>query len=267
MPFDALTWWTHDRPPATYGGANRSCVHGRALVSLQSVRSGLRQTPHAVLAACSGEDQAIPMLDPLARGLDADAETVIGAKVRAIAIAPAGGGYHPTHSRLLELLEQVTQEGSVRCVYVVQPDPLPERGRLEVSSPETFDELLRHFPRLHFHFGGMLHAYESLFRLMHRSSWLTTNVAGALGKPRLLDVVLERATEEGLGQRLYFASGFPNLDPTTALEQLLGHNVWRRERGLPSLPSALLRGIADRGNPVDYEPGTETGRTGSGPKA
>ena len=103
------------------------------------------------------------MLDPLARGLDADAETVIGAKVRAIAIAPAGGGYHPTHSRLLELLEQVTQDGSVRCVYVVQPDPLPERGRLEVSSPETFDELLRHFPRLHFHFGGMLPAYESLF--------------------------------------------------------------------------------------------------------
>ena len=55
----------------------------------------------------------------------------------------------------------------------------PERGRLEVSSPETFDELLRHFPRLHFHFGGMLPAYESLFRLMHRSSWLTANVAGA----------------------------------------------------------------------------------------
>ena len=199
------------------------------------------------------------MLDPLARGLDADAETVIGAKVRAIAIAPAGGGYHPTHSRLLELLEQVTQEGSVRCVYVVQPDPLPERGRLEVSSPETFDELLRHFPRLHFHFGGMLHAYESLFRLMHRSSWLTANVAGALGKPRLLDVVLERATEEDLGQRLYFASGFPNLDPTTALEQLLGHNVWRRERGLPSLPSALLRGIAERGTPLITNPALRRG--------
>ena len=207
------------------------------------------------------------MLDPLARGLNADAETVIGAKVRAIAIAPAGGGYHPTHSRLLELLEQVTQEGSVQCVYVVQPDPLPNRGRLEVSSPEFFDELLRHFPRLHFHFGGMLHAYEALFCLMRRSPWLTTNLAGALGKPRLLDVVLERAAEEGLGQRIYFASGFPNLDPTSALEQLLGHNVWRRDRGLPSLPSALLRGISERGNPLDYEPGTETGRTASGPKA
>ena len=32
------------------------------------------------------------MLDPLARGLEADVETVIGAKVRAIAIAPAGAG-------------------------------------------------------------------------------------------------------------------------------------------------------------------------------
>ena len=113
----------------------------------------------------------------------------------------------------------------------------------------------------------MLHSYESLFRLMRRSSFLTTNLAGALAKPRLLDVVLERATEEGLGPRLYFASGFPNLDPTSALEQLLGHNVWRRQRGLPSLPSALLRGIAERGNPVDYEPGTDTGRTASGPKA
>ena len=267
MPFDALTWWTHDRPPATYGGANRSCVHGRALVSLQSVRSGLRQTPHAVLAACSGEDQAVPMLDPLARGLEADIETVINAKVRAVAIAPAGGGYHPTHSRLLELLEQVTDAGSVLCVYVVQPDPLPARGRLEVSNPEAFDELLRYFPRLHFHFGGMLHAYEHLLRLMHRSPFLTTNLAGALGKPRLLDVVLERAAEEDLGHRLYFASGFPNLDPTSALEHLLGHNVWRRERGAPSLPSSLLRGIAERGNPVDYEPGTETGRTESGPKA
>ena len=166
VPFDALTWWTHDRPPATYGGATGHASMVAALVSLQSVRSGLRQTPHAVLAACSGEDQAIPMLDPLARGLEADAETVIGAKF-AHCHCSCGGGYHPTHSRLLELLEQVTQEGSVRCVYVVQPDPLPERGRLEVSSPETFDELLRHFPRLHFHFGGMLHAYESLFRLMH----------------------------------------------------------------------------------------------------
>ena len=203
------------------------------------------------------------MLDPLARGLNADVETVIGAKVRAISIAPAGGGYHPTHSRLLELLEQLTCQGAVRCVYVVFPQPLPERGRLEVSRPEAFDELLRHFPQLHFHFGGMLHAYESLLRLMHRSPLLTANLAGALGKPRLLDVVLERANEEGLGQRLYFASGFPNLDPTSALEQLLGHNVWRRERGLPLLPSALLRGISERGNPVDYDPGTDTGRTGS----
>lgn len=207
------------------------------------------------------------MLDPLARGLSADVETVISAQVRAIAIAPAGGGYHPTHSRLLELLENVTDQGAVSCVYVVLPEPLPERGRLEVSGPESFDELLRHFPQIHFHFGGMLHAYEGLFRLMHRSALLTTNLAGALGKPRLLDAVLERADEEGLGQRLYFASGFPNLDPTSALEQLLGHNVWRRGRGLPPLPSTLLRGIAERGNPVDYEPGTDTGRMGSGPNA
>ena len=55
------------------------------------------------------------MLDPLARGLEADIETVINAKVRAVTIAPAGGGYHPTHSRLLELLEQVTDAGSVLC--------------------------------------------------------------------------------------------------------------------------------------------------------
>ena len=80
------------------------------------------------------------MLDPLARGLDADVETVIGAKVRVIAIAPAGGGYHPAHSRLLELLEQVTDEGSVRCVYVVQPDPLPEQPNPFPEQPVPFRE-------------------------------------------------------------------------------------------------------------------------------
>ena len=267
MPFDALTWWTEDHPPVTYGGGNRDCVSGRSLVSLQSVRSGLRQLPNAVLSACPAGDQAVPMLDPLTAELASDVATVIRSEARAIAIAPAAGGYHPSHSRLFELLEEVTQHGSVRCIYVVEPEPLPVRGRLEVSNLEAFDELLRYFPHVHFHFGGMLRAYESMFRLMVRPGNVTANLAGVLGKPRLLDAVLERAAEEALSARLFFASGFPHLDPTTAIEQLLGHNLWRRDRGLPPLSSEMLRGIAERGNPVDYEPGTEAGRTGSGPKA
>ena len=70
--------------------------------------------PRTPCLPCSGEDQAVPMLDPLARGLDADVETVIGAKVRAIAIAPAGA---------------------------VPPDPQPIAGTSGAGHPRGFGSL------------------------------------------------------------------------------------------------------------------------------
>ena len=186
-------------------------------------------------------------------GLDPLSEDPVGRLAAAVEesgcvgvnLCPAAGGFHPTSTPTMELLEAVAERGLP--VYVEPGAQLAREAKLEFAQPFLLDEVLRAFPEMKLVVSGFGEPWaDQTVALLRKHPNAFTDVSGLAGRPWQLYNALVAAWQAGVMGQVLFGSGFPGADPERAIVSLYSVNAVSQGTPLPSVPREQLRGVVER---------------------
>ena len=198
----------------------------------------LRQTPSVY-----GFASFNPLIDDIsAKRLKAlkKTERMIG-----IALYCAEDGYHPAHSRALQLYEAAEELGLI--VFFHNCPPYSPPAVLDYARPWLLDEVARTFPRLRIIIGRMgLPFHFQTLCLLGKHDNVFADLTIHPQKTWQVYNLVTGAYEAGVMDKLLFGSGFPYAEPGPCIEMLLGLNKILADTHLPQVPREKLRSIVER---------------------
>ncbi|BAM05268.1 amidohydrolase family protein [Phycisphaera mikurensis] len=160
-------------------------------------------------------------------------------------LCPAAGGFHPSATPTMELLEAVAERGLP--VYVEAGAQLAREAKLEFAQPFLLDEVLRTFPEMKLVISGFGEPWPNqTVALLRKHPQAFTDVSGLVSRPWQLYNALVSAWQAGVMDQVLFGSGFPAADPERAIVTLYSVNSLTQGTPLPSIPREQLRGVVER---------------------
>ena len=160
-------------------------------------------------------------------------------------LCPAAGGFHPSATGTMELLEAVADRGLP--VYAEAGAQLARGAKLEFAQPFLLDEVLRTFPQMKLVISGFGEPWPNqTVALLRKHPNAFTDVSGLVGRPWQLYNALVSAWQAGVMDQVLFGSGFPDAEPERAIVTLYSVNSLTQGTPLPSIPREQLRGVVER---------------------
>lgn len=160
-------------------------------------------------------------------------------------LCPAAGGFHPSATATMELLEDVAERGLP--VYVEAGTQLAAEAKMEFAQPFLLDEVLRAFPSMKVVISGFGEPWPyQTVALLRKHPNAFTDVSGMVARPWQLYNALVAAWQAGVMDQVLFGSGFPEADPERAIVTLYSVNAIAQGTALPSIPREQLRGVVER---------------------
>ena len=209
----------------------------RAEVPNAYVADYVRRHPDK-LVGFAGVDPTDPAaLDQLAQAAESG--------LRGLVLSPSGQGFHPADSRAMDLLAEADRR---RMPVVFHPGGhLAERAHLEYARPVLLDEVARGFPSLRIVVAQLGQPWvEETATLLAKHRHVYADIGGLCGRPWRAYTALVTCHEQGVINRLLFASDFPFADAAGTIERLFSTNLIVQGTPLPTVPREALRGIVER---------------------
>jgi len=172
-------------------------------------------------------------------------KTVLEKGLRGLVLYCAEDGFHPAHSRAMQLYE-VAEELRLPVFFHNCP-PFSPQAVMEFSRPFQLDEVARAFPRLKIIVGRMGFPFiEQTWCLLAKNENVFADLT--IIPQRVWEVynVVLSAYEAGVMDKLLFGSGYPFATPQACIETLLGFNKMLSDTYLPQVPREKLRSIVER---------------------
>ncbi len=166
-------------------------------------------------------------------------------QLKGLVLYCARDGFHPTHTRAMQLYETAAQMNMP--VFFHNASPLRPNDVLDYSQPWLLDEIARTLPDLKIIIGGMglpflqqtlcmLNKYENVYadlRISPNRVWQVYNMVLAAHEADVMD-------------KLLFGSGFPHGQAGACIEVLLGLNRLFADTNLPTVPRGQIRNVIER---------------------
>ena len=187
----------------------------------------------------------VASIDPMQPGAleRLDKATELG--LQAVAVSPSGQGFHPAHSRAMEIYERAIELGIP--VIVAKPWPVTRSSQMEFGRPALWDEVARTFPNMPLLIGQLGYPWiDETLLLLAKHERVFADISGVVSRPWQLYNALLTARSLGVMSRLLFGSGFPFETPTHAIETLYSLNTFSQGTPLPAVPRTLVNGIVER---------------------
>ena len=172
-------------------------------------------------------------------------KTVLEKGLRGLVLYCAEDGFHPAHSRAMQLYE-VAEELRLPVFFHNCP-PFSPQAVMEFSRPFQLDEIARAFPRLKIIVGRMGFPFiEQTWCLLTKHENVFADLTIIPQKVWEVYNVVLSAYEAGVMDKLLFGSGYPFATPQACIETLLGFNKMLSDTYLPQVPREKLRSIVER---------------------
>ncbi len=164
--------------------------------------------------------------------------------LKGIVLYCAETGFHPAHSRAMQLYDSAQQ---LNLPIFFHNTPLGPEGILEFAQPLFLDEIARTFPGLKIIIGSMgLPFTEQTICLLQKHESVYADLSIKPGNIWQVYNLVVSAHEQGVLDKLLFGSAFPLSRPQQCMETLLGFNKLVPGASLPSVPRGRLQGIIER---------------------
>lgn len=164
---------------------------------------------------------------------------------RGLVLYCAEDGFHPAHSRAMQLYE-AAQELCMPIFFHNCP-PFSPQAVMEFARPFQLDEIARTFPHLKMIVGRMGFPFiEQTWCLLSKNENVFADLTIIPQKVWEVYNVVMSAYEAGVMDKLLFGSGYPYATPQNCIETLLGFNKMLSDTHLPQVPREKLRSIIER---------------------
>jgi hypothetical protein len=165
--------------------------------------------------------------------------------LRGLVLYCAEDGFHPAHSRAMQLYE-AAQELSLPIFFHNCP-PFSPQAVMDFARPFQLDEIARAFPKLKIIVGRMGFPFiEQTWCLLAKNENVFADLTIIPQKVWEVYNVVMSAYEAGVMDKLLFGSGYPYATPQACIETLLGFNKMLSDTHLPQVPREKLRSIIER---------------------
>jgi len=184
-----------------------------------------------------------PLRDPVSSA-DVRAMT-IDLGLKGIVVYCAGGRFHPTDSRAMQLYESAVE---LRLpVFFHNVSAYNSDSILQYAQPFLLDEVARQFPTLKMIIGGMgLPFLEQTICMLGKHENVYADLSISPQKKWEVYNMVVSSYEAGIMDKLLFGSGYPTAKPDNCIETLLGFNMLLADTNLPAVPREEIRGIVER---------------------
>lgn len=200
-------------------------------------------------------------IDPMTGSLDEQLETCERLGFAGVTICPAAQGYHPCHTRAMDLYAWCEQRS---YPVIVHPgSQFSKDSMMEFAQPHLFDEVARQFPQLKVIIAQVGYPWiDPTLMLIGKHPNIWADLSDLVLRPWPLYNALLSAHQLGVIDRLLLGSDFPFCTPEQAITTIYSTNTYTQGTHLPSVPREQLRSIVER------DVLTELGlRTGSSPES
>jgi len=157
----------------------------------------------------------------------------------------AGGKFHPTDSRALNLYHAAAQLNLP--IFFHNASSYNSDSILQYAQPFLLDEVARQFSSLKIVIGSMGQPFlpQTICMLAKHENVYADLSVSPLKKWELYNTVIS-AYEAGVMDKLLFGSGYPICKPDSCIEALLGFNMLLADTDLPSVPREEIRNVVER---------------------
>ena len=160
-------------------------------------------------------------------------------------VSPALCGFHPLHSRAMDLYEACAAKG---VPVVFESGATRSRDAvLEFAQPVLIDEVLRTFPALKVVITGLGDPFlDQGMALVSKHPTVYGELSAVLHRPWRLYNALIEAYQLGVMSQLLFGSGFPAMRPDRAIVAIYSASGTAQGTNLPGVPREQLRAVVER---------------------
>jgi len=230
----------HDLAMAPVNGA---IVHG-----LSSRRLGV-DVPPEVIASFVNQRPTTRLgmvgIDPLDPGWEATIEHAIELGLHGVTISPTLAGFHPAHTRAMQLYAYCQDHGLP--LFVASTTPLPTDAELSLGAPHLFDEVALAFPELRIVLSGCGGPFwPQAVAMIAKHPHVYADLSFLAQRPMTLYHLLSDAIASGADDRLFLASGFPASTPEDIIEALYSIPMMLKGTFLPPIPRRTVQSIVER---------------------
>ncbi|MFW5682312.1 MAG: amidohydrolase family protein [Phycisphaeraceae bacterium] len=223
-------------------------VHHAAIHGLSAPRIGAEIPTERVAELVNRDRQryfGFAGIDPVSSPPAASLKRALSLGLSGVTVSPALAGFHPLHSRAMELYEAceaeavpvVFESGAVAC----------REAMMEFAQPMLLDEVLRSFPKLRVVLTGLGDPFlDQTMALLAKHPTLFGELSSILIRPwRLYNALIEAHQREVMSQ-LLFGSGFPHTRPDRAIVAIYSASGTAQGTNLPGVPREQLRAVVER---------------------
>lgn len=223
-------------------------VHHAALHGLAAPRLGAEIAMERVAELVNRDRQryiGFAGIDPVSSPPLQSLERAVSLGHRGITVSPALAGFHPQHSRAMELYEAcetkrmpvVFETGATAC----------REAMMEFAQPVLLDEVLRSFPELRVVITGLGDPFvDQTMGLLAKHPTVFGELSTVLTRPWRLYNALIEAYQRGVMSQLLFGSGFPHARPDRAIVAIYSASGTAQGTNLPGVPREQLRAVVER---------------------
>lgn len=162
-----------------------------------------------------------------------------------ITVCPAGGNFHPTNTRAMNVYAFCAHRGMP--VFVESGIDLAPAAPLEYARPHLYDEVARAFPKLPIVIAQLGWPWvDEAVALLAKQPLVFADVAALLRRPWIAYQAILLAHQAGVADKLLFGSDFPFSTAAAAGEALYRLNDCVRGTGMPTIPRQTLHEIVER---------------------
>ncbi len=155
-------------------------------------------------------------------------------------------GFHPTHSRALQLYESAEELG-LPVFFHSEGAFLESDAVLDYAQPYLLDEVARKFKKLKIVIGtmGVPFVEQTLSMVAKHENVYADLTIRPSNVWHVYNMVMA-AYERGVMGKLLFGSGFPASNAGECIEALLGFNMHLADTNLPTVPRGNIQNIIER---------------------
>ena len=223
-------------------------VHHAAIHGLSAPRLGAEIPAERVAELVNRNRQryfGFAGVDPVTSPPAGSLERALSLGLSGVTVSPALAGFHPQHSRAMELYEAceargvpvVFETGAVTC----------REAMMEFAQPVLLDEVLRSFPELRVVLTGLGDPFlDQTMALLAKHPTVFGELSSVLTRPWRLYNALIEAHQQDVMSQLLFGSGFPHTRPDRAIVAIYSASGTAQGTNLPGVPREQLRAVVER---------------------
>lgn len=223
-------------------------VHHAAIHGLAAPRLGAAISTERVAELVNRDRQryfGFAGVDPVSSPPAHSLERAVSLGLSGVTVSPALAGFHPQHSRAMELYEACEAEG-VPVVFETGATACRE-AMMQFAQPVLLDEVLQSFSKLRVVLTGLGDPFvDQAMALLAKHPTVFGELSSVLTRPwRLYNVLIEAHQREVMSQ-LLFGSGFPHTRPDRAIVAIYSASGTAQGTNLPGVPREQLRAVVER---------------------